>query len=138
MQTFSCLVLSLLTVSFPHSRSLRVEGHFEILCGESLQKDGSCRLEAQTDKLDQTEHFQMLSLGHFRWFWAPKVGILHLENFLEVQNPLKVKNHLRNFMFVSMWFPAEKVFGFFKFSKGSITSNRSVKIKVRGKSSFFL
>lgn len=113
-----------------------MEGHFQILCG-SLQKDGSCRLEAlsQTDKLDHTEHFQVLYLGHFRWFWAPRVGILYLKNFLEVQNHLKVRNHLHNFVFVSMCFLAEKVF---KFSKGSITPKRLAKIEVLEKSSLSL
>lgn len=96
------------------------------------------RLCPQTDQLDQTEHFQMLYLGHFRWFWAPKVGILYLENFLDVQNHLEVRKHLHNFVFVSMCCPAEKVFGFFKFSEGAITPKRLATIEVLEKSSLSL
>lgn len=51
----------------------------------------------QTDELDHTEHFQLLYLGHFRWFWALRVGILYLENFLDVQNHLKLSGCTKPF-----------------------------------------
>ena len=106
---FSSLILFFLIhnfISFPEPQIKQ----FHILCGSFV-----IRWKLQTGdfvlrQLDHTEHYKMVYFGHFRWFGVPRVGILYLENFLDVQNHLKVRNYLLSFVFVPICFPAQKVF----------------------------